>query len=204
MAEAAENERNRQTSSRCLPIRWRDHRGVRYAGPRPAPRHARASSVSGGEIEPPFGRGGPGGWVVLFEPEIPMGPGPDVVVRERAGWRRERMPELPDESSLRCRPTGPAKCCRFRAEARSQQEAARRLPPASGARVARRSDRAHARNLSLGWRELSLGRDLRRRSAVPRRAVRCDRARSRRALATPSRPRAVKPASASTSRAGRA
>lgn len=64
--------------------------------PRPAPKHARAYSRLGGELDGPFdqGRGGPGGWWILDEPEIHlMG---DVLVPELACWRRERMPRLPD------------------------------------------------------------------------------------------------------------
>ena len=64
--------------------------------PRPAPKHALASSSMGGELISPFhkGRGGPGGWWILFEPELHLGP--HILVPDLAGWRRERMPELPD------------------------------------------------------------------------------------------------------------
>ncbi len=64
--------------------------------PRPAPKHARASSSLGVEIGGPFDRGrqGPGGWWILDEPEIHLGA--DVVVPDLAGWRRERMTELPE------------------------------------------------------------------------------------------------------------
>ena len=49
-----------------------------------------------GELGPPFhGRGGgPGGWWILFEPELHLGP--DALVPDLAGWRRERMPTVPD------------------------------------------------------------------------------------------------------------
>jgi len=49
-----------------------------------------------GEIGPPFdrGRGGPGGWVILFEPELHLGLGPDKLVPDIAGWRRENMPDV--------------------------------------------------------------------------------------------------------------
>ena len=69
--------------------------GVLYASPRPAPLHASASSALGEELGPPFrrGRGGPGGWVILDEPEVHLAD--DVVVPDLAGWRRERMPEMP-------------------------------------------------------------------------------------------------------------
>ncbi|WP_438002823.1 Uma2 family endonuclease [Sorangium sp. So ce321] len=79
--------------------------GELYVFPRPAPRHANASSVLGIEIGGPFqrGRGGPGGRWILDEPELhfpdPASPGDDdIVVPDLAGWRRERMPELPDTS----------------------------------------------------------------------------------------------------------
>lgn len=39
------------------------------------------------------GRGGPGGWWILDEPELHLHG--DVLVPDLAGWRRERMPEQP-------------------------------------------------------------------------------------------------------------
>ena len=70
--------------------------GTLYTHPRAAPPHAVASSVFGGELGPPFhrGHGGPGGWWILDEPELHLGE--DIVVPDLAGWRRERMAELPD------------------------------------------------------------------------------------------------------------
>jgi Uma2 family endonuclease len=70
--------------------------GRLVATPRPAPAHARASSALGGVLQPPFdfGHGGPGGWWILDEPELHLGP--DVLVPDLAGWRLERMPELPE------------------------------------------------------------------------------------------------------------
>lgn len=69
--------------------------GVLHAMPRPAVPHAAAASAIGEELGPPFkrGRGGPGGSVLLDEPELHLRE--DVVVPDLAGWRRERMPELP-------------------------------------------------------------------------------------------------------------
>lgn len=63
--------------------------------PRPRPRHAVTSSSLGDELVSPFakGRGGPGGWWILDEPELHLGE--DVLVPDLAGWRRERMPSLP-------------------------------------------------------------------------------------------------------------
>jgi Uma2 family endonuclease len=64
--------------------------------PRPAPRHARAYSGIGGNLFDPFdrGRGGPGGWWILDEPELHIGG--HILVPDLAGWRRERMQTLPD------------------------------------------------------------------------------------------------------------
>ncbi len=70
--------------------------GTLHTQPRPASRHAWASSGLGARISPPFnyGDGGPGGWWIVFEPELHLGE--DILVPDLAGWRRERMPEYPD------------------------------------------------------------------------------------------------------------
>jgi len=69
--------------------------GVLHTSPRPAAPHALATSRLGGEISPPFdrGRGGPGGWWIIHEPELHLGE--DILVPDLAGWRRERMPDYP-------------------------------------------------------------------------------------------------------------
>jgi Uma2 family endonuclease len=66
--------------------------GKLWISPRPAGPHASVSSALGDELGPPFkrGRGGPGGWIILYEPELHLGP--EIVVPDLAGWRRERMP----------------------------------------------------------------------------------------------------------------
>ncbi len=70
--------------------------GALHMQPRPASRHALAGSSLGIEIGGPFqkGRGGPGGWWIVDEPELHFGE--DIVVPDLAGWRRERMPDYPD------------------------------------------------------------------------------------------------------------
>lgn len=70
--------------------------GDLHTTPRPAPRHADASSGLAGALRGPFdrGRGGPGGWRILAEPELHLSA--DVLVPDLAGWRRERLPALPD------------------------------------------------------------------------------------------------------------
>ena len=70
--------------------------GRLYTFPRPAAPHAEACSELFGTIRPPFhnGRGGPGGWIILFEPELHLSG--TVLVPDIAGWRRERMQVVPD------------------------------------------------------------------------------------------------------------
>ena len=70
--------------------------GTLYTHPRPAPPHAVASSRLGFDLGGPFdrGRGGPGGWWIIDEPELHLGE--DILVPDLAGWCRERMVELPD------------------------------------------------------------------------------------------------------------
>jgi Uma2 family endonuclease len=68
--------------------------GELHLSPRPAKPHAAAAFALAEELGPPFkrGRGGPGGWLLLFEPELHLGR--DVLVPDLAGWRRARMPRL--------------------------------------------------------------------------------------------------------------
>lgn len=70
--------------------------GELHAMPRPARPHTNTASVLGGELHGPFrrGMGGPGGWVILDEPELHLGPRPDKVVPDLAGWRRARMADV--------------------------------------------------------------------------------------------------------------
>lgn len=71
--------------------------GELYASPRPAYRHAFSTSVLGAQIVGSFqlGINGPGGWLVLDEPELRMGS--DVLVPDLGAWRRERLPAAPTE-----------------------------------------------------------------------------------------------------------
>jgi len=75
--------------------------GELIVSPRPAPRHANASSVLGAHLNVSFHRRGGGGaslggWWILFEPELHLGR--DILVPDLAGWRRERLPRLPDDA----------------------------------------------------------------------------------------------------------
>jgi Uma2 family endonuclease len=71
--------------------------GELYATPRPALPHAHTAGALYDDTLPFRRKGGggrgPGGWRVLFEPELHFGK--EVVVPELAGWRQERMPVYP-------------------------------------------------------------------------------------------------------------
>jgi Uma2 family endonuclease len=72
--------------------------GELLAMPRPSFRHSNAASVMTYEIGGPFqrGRGGPGGWIILYEPEICLGK--NILVPDLAGWKKERLPKPPEEN----------------------------------------------------------------------------------------------------------
>jgi hypothetical protein len=78
--------------------------GELYTSPRPAVPHALAASALSYALGGPFhdGRGGPGGWWILYEPELHLGA--DVVVPDLAGWRRARLPQLPDAAAMTMAP----------------------------------------------------------------------------------------------------
>jgi len=78
--------------------------GVLYTQPRPAMPHAHVASVLGMDLGGAFhrGRGGPGGWLIVDEPELHFGD--DVVVPDLAGWRRERLPAIPKTAYMTLAP----------------------------------------------------------------------------------------------------
>jgi Uma2 family endonuclease len=78
--------------------------GELWASPRPAPRHSRAWARITSRIEPAFdeGRGGPGGWIILGEPEVHLRK--QVLVPDLAGWRRTRLPRLPSTAYVAVAP----------------------------------------------------------------------------------------------------
>jgi Uma2 family endonuclease len=70
--------------------------GRLHLHPRPAMRHSRATFSMAGRLDEAYRGGppGPSGWHFAIEPELHLGP--DVLVPDLAGWRRERMPVFPD------------------------------------------------------------------------------------------------------------
>jgi Uma2 family endonuclease len=78
--------------------------GVLVTHPRPTPRHAVAANSLGSLLTPGFqrGEGGPGGWIFMSEPELHFGA--NVVVPDIAGWRRERLPVMPETAFVETPP----------------------------------------------------------------------------------------------------
>jgi Uma2 family endonuclease len=72
--------------------------GELVAVPRPSFRHSNVVSGITDEIKSPFqrGRGGPGGWIILYEPEICLGE--NILVPDLAGWKKERLPKPPEKN----------------------------------------------------------------------------------------------------------
>lgn len=98
--------------------------GELVVSPRPAPAHARAASVLGDVLGGPFdrGAGGPGGWWILYEPELHLQRPEEPIVPDLAGWRTQRMPALPDTAYFSlapdwvCEVLSPATAARDRAD----------------------------------------------------------------------------------------
>src|SRR5258706_13873865 len=73
--------------------------GEIFLSPQPALAHQAVATTLGEELGPPFkrGRGGPGGWLILDEPELHLAA--DILVPDLAGWRRERLPAVEQDAT---------------------------------------------------------------------------------------------------------
>jgi Uma2 family endonuclease len=98
--------------------------GELYLSPRPAFPHGVGITSVAGQLQWPFGlgRGGPGGWVFVIEPEIHLGE--DVVVPDIAGWRHERLPDLTAKFAT----VPPAWLCEGLSPSTTKHDRARKLP----------------------------------------------------------------------------
>lgn len=103
--------------------------GELITSPRPASRHARTASGLGGKLIPPFDHGddGPGGWWIIFEPELHLGR--DILVPDLAGWRRERMPEYPDAAYFELAPDW---VCEVVSPSTGRLDRVRKMPKCAG------------------------------------------------------------------------
>lgn len=71
------------------------------AMPRPRPIHGVVQANLAGDLSGPFqrGRGGPGGWWIVIEPDVRLTTH-DIYAPDLVGWRRERLPRLPEERPI--------------------------------------------------------------------------------------------------------
>lgn len=155
-------------------------RGTLHVTPRPAPRHANAASMLGVEIGGAFqrGRGGPGGWWILFEPELHLVE-LEPLVPDLAGWRVERMPELPETSHFELAPDW---ACEVLSKSTEAVDRAEKLPLYAEHGVthvwlvdpAEQTLEVHARPEEGRWREVRLYRGDERVRAAPFDAVELD------------------------------
>ncbi len=67
--------------------------GELHLMPRPKRRHIRTASGLGAFLFTAFDAGvnGPGGWTIIREPELHLGPEPDILVPDLGGWRDGRL-----------------------------------------------------------------------------------------------------------------
>lgn len=65
--------------------------GELFVSPRPSMEHIFATSLLGSELIFSYyhGRGGPGGWIILAEPELKLEE--DILVPDLAGWKKGRF-----------------------------------------------------------------------------------------------------------------
>ncbi|MDC0685830.1 Uma2 family endonuclease [Sorangium atrum] len=160
--------------------------GVLHVLPRPAPRHANAEGALQGELFGPFhrGRGGPGGWWILPEPELhfpdPDAPGEiDALVPDLAGWRRERMPELPETAFF---PLAPDWICEVLSPSTASVDRDEKMPiyAREGVRYAwlvdpiARTLEASSLVLGRGWGPAVIYRDAARVGVEPFEAIELD------------------------------
>lgn len=93
--------------------------------PRPSPKHVRATSIMGGKLVPAYDEGtsGPGDWWILDEPELHLDQ--QILVPDLAGWRRERIPTLPEIAYFELAPDW---VCEVLAPSTTQMDRVDKLP----------------------------------------------------------------------------
>ncbi len=101
--------------------------GELFTQPRPAGRHVNAETGLGAALRFPFqkGKDGPGGWWILAEPEVHFVRDTVVAVPDLAGWRRERMPAVPEDHRFEVVPDW---VCEILSPSTQQKDRARKLP----------------------------------------------------------------------------
>lgn len=100
--------------------------GELHVQPRPRFRHGRAIGFIthhlGGAFD--FDADGPGGWWIVPEPGIELPDAPEISP-DIAGWRRERMPEPPEDHSIRVVPDW---VCEVLSKSNARYDRVKKLP----------------------------------------------------------------------------
>lgn len=106
--------------------------GELYATPRPRLRHALTHGALQALLHREFhqGAGGPGGWWIVPEPELHLGP--DTVVPDLAAWRVSRLAEIPDVPFMTLAPDW---LCEIASPSTARLDRAKKLPVYAAARV---------------------------------------------------------------------
>ncbi len=101
--------------------------GQLHTQPRPSGPHTLAERGLSINIGGPFdlGRGGPGGWWILSEPEVHFIRDTEVVVPDLAGWRKERLPVIPKDHRFEVVPDW---ICEILSPATAKKDRALKLP----------------------------------------------------------------------------
>ena len=102
--------------------------GELYTQPRPSGRHGVTEGALNIRVGGPFhfgDGGGPGGWWIIPEPEIHFVRDTVVAVPDLAGWRRERMPSLPDDHRFEVVPDW---VCEILSPSTGKKDRAKKLP----------------------------------------------------------------------------
>jgi len=108
--------------------------GELFLQPRPVNRHAHAIAGLSMQLGPPFhlGRGGPGGWCILGEPELHLERA--VLVPDLAGWRIANHPSLELQAAHFTSP--PNWVCEVLSLSTARLDRVRKLPKYAAAGVA--------------------------------------------------------------------
>ncbi|HET8798082.1 MAG TPA: Uma2 family endonuclease [Thermoanaerobaculia bacterium] len=97
--------------------------GELFASPRPALPHADAVTELTSTLRHEHGPRGRGTWHILFEPELHLGA--DVLVPDIAGWRTERLPQVPRASAISIPPDW---ICEALSRSTARMDRERKLP----------------------------------------------------------------------------
>lgn len=101
--------------------------GDLITSPRPAVPHGFAASMLGADIGSAWsgsgGGRGPGGWWILYEPELHIGG--HVIVPDLAGWRQARMPVPPNAAAIDVVPDW---VCEIQSPATARVDRVRKMP----------------------------------------------------------------------------